>query len=156
VAGDSAGGNLAIELQLALRDRGGPQANAAILISPWSDLTMPGASFQGNERYDFGTRDVLVTQAAAFVGTVPLDDPRVSPTYAALEGLSPMLITVGEAEIPRDDVLLLASKSKAAGVDVKLHVAKGMPHNAPVFAAYHPEALATLDAIVAFAKARLR
>jgi len=156
LAGDSAGGNLAIELQLALRDRGGPQANAAILISPWSDLTMPGASFIDNERYDFGTRDVLLTHAAAFAGAVPLDDPRVSPTYAKLEGLAPVLITVGEAEIPRDDVLALASKLKEAGVDVALHVAKGMPHNAPVFAAYHPEARAALDAVVAFARARLR
>jgi acetyl esterase/lipase len=155
VAGDSAGGNLAIELQLALRDRGSAQAGAAVLISPWSDLTMPGASFTENDRFDFGDRAVLVTQAKAFVGSVPLDDPRVSPTYAELKGLAPTLVTVGEAEIPRDDILTLASRLKDAGVDVTVHVAKDMPHNAPVFAAYHPEALKAFEAIVAFVKQRL-
>ena len=59
VAGDSAGGNLAIELQLALRDRGLEQAAGAVLISPWSDLTMPGSSFRENDRFDYGTREVL-------------------------------------------------------------------------------------------------
>ncbi len=155
VGGDSAGGNLAIELQLALRDRGGPQANAAVLLSPWSDLTMPGASFEDNDRFDFGTRDVLVRQAQAFVGNVPLDDPRVSPVYAKLEGLAPTLITVGDAEIPRDDILELAKLLKEAGVDVTLHVAQDMPHNGPVFAAYHPEGLRALEAIATFVRQRL-
>ncbi len=155
VAGDSAGGNLAIEVQLALRDRGTPQAAGAALVSPWSDLTMPGASFTDNERYDFGTREKLVQQAKEYVGSVPLDDPRVSPTYAKLEGLAPAIVTVGEAEIPRDDILVLASRLKDAGVDVTLHVAKDMPHNAPVFAAYHPEGLKALQAVVEFVKRRL-
>lgn len=155
VGGDSAGGNLAIELQIALRDRGGPQAKAMVLVSPWSDLTMPGRSFVENEPFDFGTREVLVRQAEAFAGGIRLDDPRLSPVYAKLEGLSPALVTVGEAEIPRDDILALAARLKEAGVDVTLHVAKDMPHNAPVFAAYHPEGLAALEAMAKFTREML-
>jgi monoterpene epsilon-lactone hydrolase len=156
VAGDSAGGNLALELQLALRDRGRPQARAAVLISPWSDLEMPGASFQENEPLDYGTRQDLLRQAKAFAGDLPLSDPRLSPVHAKLEGLSPTLVTVGEAEIPRDDILSLAARLEQAGVATTLHRAKDMPHNAPVFAAYHSEGKAALDAVVAFLKAQLR
>lgn len=155
IAGDSAGGNLAVALQLALRGRGRDQPVGAVLVSPWCDLEMPGASFTENERYDFGTREVLVRQAKAFVGDVPLSDPRVSPVHAELSGLAPTLITVGEAEIPRDDILRFAERLRASGVEVVLHRAKDMPHNAPVFAANHPEGLAALRAIVAFVRARL-
>ncbi len=150
LAGDSAGGNLAIEAQLALRDRGAEQAAAAALISPWSDLTMPGRSFIDNEPYDFGTRKELVVHAKAFAGDVALDDPRLSPTYAKLEGLRPTFIHAGEAEILRDDILLLADRLEAAGVEVTRFVAPDMPHNAPMFAAYHSTAQASLAAIGAF------
>lgn len=75
--------------------------------------------------------------------------------YAELEGLAPVLVTVGEAELPRDDILALAAKLKDAGVDVALHVAEDMPHNAPVFAAYHPAAKRALDAVVSFIEAQL-
>lgn len=149
-AGDSAGGNLAIEAQLALRDRGAAQAAAAALISPWSDLTMPGRSFVDNDAFDFGRREELALHAKAYAGEVALDDPRLSPTYAKLEGLRPIYIHAGEAEIPRDDILLLADRLEAAGVEVTRHVAPDMPHNAPMFAAYHPAAQASLEAVGAF------
>jgi acetyl esterase/lipase len=114
VCGDSAGGNLAIALQIALRNRGARQARAAALLSPWSDLTMPGASFRENDATDFGTRDVLVAQAKLFAGDVPLDDGRVSPVYARLEGLAPTLVIAGDAEIPRDDILRFADALERA------------------------------------------
>lgn len=150
LAGDSAGGNLALVTAIALRDRGGPQPRAMVLLSPWSDLEMPGASFQENERYDFGTREVLVRQARAFAGDVALADPRVSPIHAALGGLPPALVEVGECELPRDDIVKLADALEAAGTKVTRHVAKDMPHNAAVFSAYHPSAKAALDAVGAF------
>jgi epsilon-lactone hydrolase len=155
IAGDSAGGNLAIELQLSLRDRGGPQAAGVVLSSPWVDLEMPGASFRENDPFDYGTRDVLLRQALTFAGSVPLSDLRISLTHADLEGFAPCLVTVGELEIPRDDILVFAERLKRAGVDVTLHGAKYMPHNPPVFAEYHPEGKAALDAIVQFIRGRL-
>ena len=155
LAGDSAGGNLAIATQLALRDRGGPQAKALALLSPWVDLTMPGASFTENERYDFGTRAVLANQAKQFAGDVALHDPRVSPTYATLAGLSPAIVLVGEAEILRDDIRVFAKRLRDEGVDVTLHEAADMPHNAAFFADYHASAKAAFDALVAFVGAQL-
>lgn len=155
LAGDSAGGNLALALQLALRDRGGPQAVALVLSSPWINLEMSAASFRENDPFDYGTRDVLARQAAAFAGDLPLCDPRISPTNANLQGLAPCLVTVGELEIPRDDILEFAERLKNAGVSTTLHLIKDMPHNAPVLAAYHPEAKAALDAIVGFIRASL-
>jgi monoterpene epsilon-lactone hydrolase len=155
IAGDSSGGNLAVALQLALRDRGGPQAVATVLSSPWVDLEMPATSFKENAPFDYGTRDVLARQALTFAAGLPLSDPRISPTHANLQGLSPCLVTVGELEIPRDDILEFAERLRGAGVDVTLQVAKNMPHNAPVFAQYHPEGKATLDAIIQFIQAHL-
>ncbi|MFO0737539.1 MAG: alpha/beta hydrolase [Labilithrix sp.] len=156
LAGDSAGGNLAIELQLALRDRGRPQAAAALLVSPWSDLTMPARSFLDNDPYDYGTRDVLAVHARTYAGAVALDDPRLSPVHARLAGLAPVLIIVGEVEIPRDDILALAEKLTDAEVDVAVHLAKDMPHNPPVFAAYHPNGQAALDEGARFVRRTLK
>jgi len=155
IAGDSSGGNLVVALGLALCDRGGPAAAALVLSSPWVNLHMPGASFAENDPFDFGTREVLARQAIAFAGGLPLQDPRISPSYAKLDGLAPCLVTVGEVELPRDDILEFAKRLKTSGVDVTLHVARNMPHNAPVFAEYHPEGKLALDAIVRFIRARL-
>jgi epsilon-lactone hydrolase len=154
VGGDSAGGNLAVALQIALRDRG-TQAKATVLLSPWCDLTMPGASFRANDAFDYGTRDVLVRQARAFAGDVPLDDPRVSPAFAKLEGLAPTFITAGELELPRDDIEAFAESLRQAGVDTTFHLAPDMPHNAAFFADYHPSGVAVIDAIARFVDHRL-
>ncbi len=155
LAGDSAGGNLALVLAMALRDRGGPQPRALVLMSPWADLTMPGASYKTNADCDYGTRAVLDRQARAFAGDVPLDDPRVSPAYGRLDGLPPTLIEGGDAEILHDDIVALADRMKRAGVDVTLYVAPGMPHNAAVFAAFHPSAAAAAKELARFVEAHL-
>jgi acetyl esterase/lipase len=156
VAGDSAGGNLAIMLQLRLRDLGQVQAVASVLISPWSDLTMPARSFEENDAYDYGTRAILLTQAKAFAGEISLDDARLSPVRAKLDGLSPTFIAVGSVEIPRDDILALARALENAGVEVTTHVAEDLPHFPLIFADYHKAAAACADAIARFVRARLR
>lgn len=150
--GDSAGGNLALVTQIALRDRGGPRARALALLSPWSDLTMPGASFQANEPFDFGTRNELCNHAKAFVGDVPLDDPRVSPIHAELRNVGPVFVSVGGCETPKDDILRLVNALRAAGVDTRLHEAVDMPHNPTLFADFHPSGHAAFEALVAFVR----
>jgi acetyl esterase/lipase len=150
VAGDSAGGNLALALQMALRDRGTSQARSLLLVSPWTDLTMPGRSFVDNDRWDFGTRAVLERQARAFAGNLPLADPRISPIHGRLTGLAPVFVIAGEAEILRDDIVALVDRLGAANVPVELHVAKDMPHNPPIFAAFHPSASRALDEAASF------
>ncbi|AUX49088.1 esterase [Sorangium cellulosum] len=138
LAGDSAGGNLALVAQLALRDRG-QQARCAVLISPWLDLTASSASTRENDPTDYGTREGLVRQARDFAGAIPLDDPRLSPLHARLDGLGSLFIQVGEAERLHDEGLALARRAREAGVDVTLDVLRDMPHNGPVLAEYHPE-----------------
>lgn len=155
LAGDSAGGNLALVVAMALRDRGGPQPAALALMSPWIDLTMPGATYEANDAYDYGTREGLVRQAKAFAGDVPLDDARVSPTYGRLDSLPPTLVEVGDAELLHDDAVAFAEKLKRAGVDATLHVAPGMPHNAAVFAAYHPSGRDAAAELARFVEAHL-
>jgi epsilon-lactone hydrolase len=155
IAGDSAGGNLALVLQIALRDRGGPQAAAMALSSPWVNLEMSTMSYEENDHFDYGTREVLARQALAFAADVPLSDPRISPIHANLQRLAPCFISVGDLEIPRDDIVELAKRLRSAGVDVTLHVARNMPHNAPVFAEYHPEGKAAFNALVQFTRAHL-
>lgn len=69
--------------------------------------------------------------------------------------IAPCLVTVGDCELPRDDIQTLARRMQAAGVEVTLHEARDMPHNAPFFAAFHPEAQAAHDRIVEFVRAKL-
>ncbi|WP_237244864.1 MULTISPECIES: alpha/beta hydrolase [Sorangium] len=154
LAGDSAGGNLALVAQLALRDRG-EQARCAALVSPWLDLTASSASTRENDPTDYGTREGLARQARDFAGAIPLDDPRLSPLHARLDGLGPLFVQVGDAERLRDEGLELARRAREAGVDVTLDVLRDMPHNGPVLAEYHPEGARGADAVGAYLRARL-
>ncbi|WP_437937863.1 alpha/beta hydrolase [Sorangium sp. So ce341] len=154
LAGDSAGGNLALVAQLALRDRG-EQARCAALISPWLDLTASSASTRENDPTDYGTREGLVRQAGDFAGAIPLDDPRLSPLHARLDGLGPLFLQVGDAERLRDEGLELARRAREAGVDVTLDVLRDMPHNGPVLAEYHPEGARGAETLGSYLRARL-
>jgi acetyl esterase/lipase len=150
VVGDSSGGNLALSLALELRKQGIPLPRALGLLSPWVDLEMPGRSFVENDRYDFGTREVLTRHARAFAGSFALSDPGISPTHAELTGLCPCFIIVGELEIPRDDILSFHSKLQQAGVSTQLHVAPQMTHNPPAMAGLHPEADIAIRKLASF------
>jgi acetyl esterase/lipase len=140
VAGDSAGGNLALSLQLALRDRGQQQAHAALLFSPWLDLTGSQPSCSANDAIDYGQTSFLTRHARDYAGGVPLDDPRISPLGADLAGLAPLLVVAGEAERLIDECRAFVDRAKAAGVTAELCVAPDMPHNVPALAGFHPAA----------------
>jgi len=155
IVGDSSGGNLAISLALALRDQGVPLPRALGLLSPWVDLDMPGQSFSEYDRYDFGTREVLLKHALAFAGQHVLSDPRISPTHADLSGLCPCLVIVGELELPKDDILSFHTKLKEAGVATQLHIAPQMTHNPPALAGLHPEADIAIRKLASFVLSQL-
>ena len=140
LAGDSAGGNLALSVQLALRDRGGPQARAALLISPWCDLTASRPSCRTGDALDYGQTSFLLQHARDFAGVLPLDDPRVSPLNADLAGLSPLFVVTGSAERLFDECRELVELARQAGVQAELCVAEDMPHNPPAMADFHPNA----------------
>lgn len=148
LAGDSAGGHLAVKTAEARKT--GPRGLA--LLSPWVDFEMPGASFTSNDDSDFGTREVLLRQAHAVAGGLPLS--QLALARVALEGLPPTFVSVGSAEIPRDDILGFVEQLRAAKVEVTLDVAEDMPHNATLFAAYHPSAKAAFEALVQWLRGR--
>jgi monoterpene epsilon-lactone hydrolase len=151
-AGDSAGGNLALAAMLALRERGLPLPVSAVLMSPWTDLAATGASYVTKANADpIHQRPMILALAKNYLGGQgdPFD-PLVSPLYADLRGLPPLLIQVGDRETVLDDSVMLAEKARAAGVDVELEIWDGMIHVFQMFGADLPEAHQAIASIAGF------
>ncbi|PLS07175.1 alpha/beta hydrolase [Neobacillus cucumis] len=128
-AGDSAGGGLCLATALVLRDQNEPLPAGIICLSPWVDLTSSGESYQKNGEVDPYLSLKAVKEAARiYAGTESLDHPLISPVFADLSGLPPLMIQAGNHEILQSDALSLAAKAKDAGVDVSLKVWDGMWH----------------------------
>jgi monoterpene epsilon-lactone hydrolase len=128
VAGDSAGGNLALSLLIALRDRTEPLPAGAVLISPWVDLTAHGGSLERHELYDWASPWTFERWAAEYLEGADASEPRASPGLAELSGLPPLYISIGTAEMLHDQVLALAERAREAGVDVTLEAVKNRVH----------------------------
>lgn len=129
MAGDSAGAGLALSAMVQAKTLSLPQPAAAVLMSPWVDLSLGGATIRSKEADDrFLTPDALRRSAAIYLGAAPATTPWASPLYADLAGLAPILIQVGSAEILLDDAVRLASKAGASDVEVRLDIWPRMPH----------------------------
>jgi monoterpene epsilon-lactone hydrolase len=128
VAGDSAGGNLALSLLVALRDAGDPLPARAVLISPWVDLMARDGSMQANEPFDWASPWMFDRWRHEYVQQSDPEDPRVSPAFADLRGLPPLLIQIGTAELLHDQVVALARRASAAGVVVRLEEFPELTH----------------------------
>ncbi|MCZ6805654.1 MAG: alpha/beta hydrolase [Deltaproteobacteria bacterium] len=129
IAGDSAGGGLALATALAIRDEALPQPAAVVLISPWTDMSCNSASRAANAKIDPMIRTSWSKRCAAlYLDGRPPDDPACSPLFADHKGLPPMLIQVGTDEVLIDDSTALANRCQAAGVDVTLQVFDDMWH----------------------------
>lgn len=148
IAGDSAGGGLALATLLVLRYAGDPLPAAAVLLAPWVDLTCSGPSMRTRADRDFILDEAgLRAAAASYAGDRPLDDPVVSPLFADLSGLPPLLVEVGDDDMLLDDATRLAERSVAAGVDTTLEVVPEMPHVFHAFDVLLPEAATAFDRI---------
>jgi monoterpene epsilon-lactone hydrolase len=129
VAGDSAGGGLALTLLQTLRDAGEPLPQGAVLISPLLDLTASGASITERAGQDpIFTPDAIRALGPAYLGEADPKDPAASPLFGSQAGLPPLLIQAGSAELLLSDSENLATAAAAARVDVTLQVADGLPH----------------------------
>jgi len=156
VAGDSAGGGLAVATLLALRDAGAALPAAGVCISPWTDLTGSGESLRARAAQDpLVDAETLARMAAHYLAGEDPRAPLASPLFADLRGLPPLLVHVGTAEILLDDATRLAESAQDQGVDVQLEVWDEMIHVWHAFADLLPEGEQAVAAIADFLEKRL-
>jgi monoterpene epsilon-lactone hydrolase len=151
IAGDSAGGGLALSLMLVLRAACAPLPTAAALFSPWTDLAATGESVRTNTRRCAMFHGPAVGPTARlYLGNADPRNPLASPLYADLSGLPPLLIHVGANETLRDDSTRLAEKARAPGMAVELKVWPVVPHVWQLAPHRIPEARQSLQEAAAF------
>ena len=129
LTGDSAGGNLALSLVLKLKEQGRLLPRGLVLMSPWTDLTSSGKSFQTRAEVDPVLDSAYIDRMVeAYAAGQDLKDPYVSPLYGSFEGFPPTYIQVGENEILLSDSKRLHQAFVEANVSVKMDIYKGMWH----------------------------
>ena len=159
VAGDSAGGNLTLALLIALRDAGRPLPAGAVAISPATDLTFSGESYTARAHLDPFFSEIGNLGSNTIVADYVTDhdprDPLISPLFADLRGLPPLLLHVGDHEALLDGVVGFGERAVAAGVAARTVVWPGMFHVFQMFAAILPEARRANAQIATFIRSRL-
>ena len=134
LAGDSAGGGLALALCLELSRLGMEQPRSLVLLSPWADVSMTNPEDAAKEALDpalsvYGLR----TTGAIWAGELPTDDPRVSPMYGDLSCLRNVTVLGGTHELLWPDIQKLCGRIREAGVGVRLLVGEGLNHVYPFY-----------------------
>ena len=154
VLGDSAGGNLAVAVTAAARDRGLVLPARIALISPLADLTFSGASIEERKQLDpLVTLEMLESTVTDYLAGGDPRDPRCSAIFADMRGLPPMLIQVGENEILYDDAVRIRDAATTAGVDVAFESWRHGIHVWPVFVSSGlPESAAAIERLATFFK----
>jgi acetyl esterase/lipase len=156
LAGESAGGGLAVATLLALREAGVPLPSCGYLMSPYADLTLSGETLAAKREVDpILTPDGLRARVPDYVAGADASDPYISPIFGDLRELPPLLIQVGSHEILLSDALRLAGRAAISDVPVTLDVTPGVPHVFQAYAGLLDEAGAALDRASDFLKAQL-
>jgi epsilon-lactone hydrolase len=151
--GESAGGALALGALVAIRDAGLAQPAAAVLYSPWVDLTLTGESMETRADVDFVLgRDGLLRNVSDYAGGADPAAAALSPLFADLRGIAPLLIQCGSNEVLLDDATRLAAAAASADVAVQLDVSPGMRHVFQTAAADPASALELDEANAALAR----
>jgi acetyl esterase/lipase len=145
-AGESAGGGLAVATLVNARDHGLPLPAAAFVMSPYADLTLAGTTMETKREADpLLSRENLEARVTDYTAGRDAALGLISPVFADLSGLPPLIIQAGTHEVLLDDAVRLARQAATADVQVTLDITPGVPH---VFQAYYPildEAAAALD-----------
>src|SRR3989441_8836050 len=132
VTGDSAGGDLALVLLSIASSQahnGGIAPVGAVAISPVTDLTLSGESFETRAEADpYFTKSQVVGLVASYLGETDPKNPLASPLYGDVSGLPPIRVHVGDDEVLLDDSRRYVARAVAAGIDARLDVWMGMPH----------------------------
>jgi acetyl esterase/lipase len=145
-AGESAGGGLAVATLVNARDHGLPRPAAAFVMSPYADLTLAGTTMETKHEVDpLLSRENLQLRVPDYTSGQDAAFGLISPIFADLSGLPPLIIQAGTHEVLLDDAVRLTRQAAIADVEVTLDITPGVPH---VFQAYYPildEAAAALD-----------
>jgi acetyl esterase/lipase len=145
-AGESAGGGLAVATLVNARDHGLPLPAAALVMSPYADLTLAGTTMETRREADpLLSREALQARIPDYTAGQDAALGLISPIFADLSGLPPLIIQAGTHEVLLDDAVRLAQRAVTADVEVTLDITPGVPH---VFQAYHAildEATAALN-----------
>lgn len=150
IAGDSAGGQLALALALRLRDEGKPRPAAALLISPVADMRCSSPSYTENAAYDFLDHELILSCCRDYAGSADALHPYLSPVFADFSDLPPMLIHAGELEVLRDDAINVAAEIRSANGEVELVVWPGEVHDFQLIL-HHPPASTAIAQLAEFA-----
>ncbi len=146
IAGDSAGGGLALSVVMAARDRGWPVPAGVVAYSPWTDLAGTGASLEENsDRCAMFAGSTIRRAAVFYAGDTDLRSPYLSPLYGDFRGFPPVLLHASTDEVLRDDSVRTAARALSDGVTVELRLWKRVPHVWQFFPAVLPEARQSLD-----------
>lgn len=155
ISGDSAGGGLALSLVLRLRELGERMPDGVIMLSPWTDLSVSGNSIDRNQRRDLWlSRKHLERWARHYVGDADPRTPLLSPVFAELHALPPLLLLVGEHETLLDDALRVAWRATLAGTPAHVHIGARMQHDWPLTMPWLPESRLAWRVIAEFIDAR--
>ena len=150
LAGDSAGGTLVLNALFAIRDAGLPLPGAAVAISPWVDLSCSGASFEDNARYDYVGKDHCQMAAHHYLAGKDARSPEISPLFASLERLPPLLVQAGALETLVDQIRAFAKRAQATGTTFTFSEYPDMVHVWHLFRAVTPEGGRAIDEAGAF------
>src|SRR5207244_3483185 len=135
---------------------GQPMPAAAVLISPWLDLTLSGESMTTRAQLDpIVAREGLQDAIKQYIDGKDAKDPLISPVYSDMKGLPPLLIHVGDHELMLSDSTRLAERATAAGVEVKLDVWPEMWHIWHSWASELPEGQQAIDQIGEYMRQKL-
>lgn len=157
IAGDSAGGNLTLASLIKLRDDGITLPVAAVCLSPGTDATLSSESFKTKAEIDpFLTQEGIELMRSQYIEDKDRKNPLVSPLFADLQGLPPLLIHVGSSEILLDDSVRFAKRAKEAGVDVTLEIWEDMIHVFHAFAEWSPESQQAIEKVAEFIQKHIK
>lgn len=154
LAGDSAGGGLAMAVCHYLKDAGRKMPAGIIAMSPWADMAATGSSYRDNYELDpvFGQDEDSLIYDNPYIGENDPENPYISPMYGDFADFPPMLIQVGTHEMLFSDSETVARKAKEAGVKVKLSVYEGMFHVFQMAAKLMPESKQAWTEVQGFIK----
>jgi len=145
-AGESAGGGLAVATLVNARDHGLPLPAAAFVMSPYVDLTLSGMTMDTKSDVDpLLNRERLQPRISDYASGQDAGLPLISPIFADLSGLPPLIIQAGSHEVLLDDAVRLARQAGTADVEVTLDITPGVPHVFQAYSAILDEATVALD-----------